>query len=104
MRSTARDDRPQHHQPNCDSHAIDEDPSLAHGRMAMAKRKKPPARPERVRLISPWLVRVIVLAICGVAAATYALARHYTHPRAPMWVPIPPPTELPAPDLIPDTD
>ncbi len=105
MRGTARPKRPQDHPPSCvDSHAIDEDRSLAHGHVAMAKRKKPPARAERVQLISPWLARVVVLAICGIGAAAYALVRHYTQPRAPMWVAIPPPTEIPAPDLVTDTD
>jgi len=70
----------------------------------MGKRKKPPARPERIRLVSPWLLRVVVLAVCGIGGAAYALVRHYTQPRAPMWVAIPAATELPAPDLVVDTD
>ena len=74
----------------------------------MKRKKSPPPAPVRVRLISPWLVRVILLGVFGIVAAIYALVRHYTEPRAPMWVTIPPtyssPTEIPAPDLIDDND
>ena len=71
----------------------------------MAKRKKRhPAPPERVRLVSAWLLRVLVLGVCAIVAAAYAVVRYYTHPREPMWVTVPAPTELPAPELLEDSD
>lgn len=71
----------------------------------MAKRKKTrPQAPERVRLMTPWFFRVLVLGACAVGAAIYALVRFYTQPRAPMWVPIPSATEIPAPELVSGDD
>ncbi len=73
--------------------------------MAMAKRKKHvAAAPERVRLMTPWFLRVLVLGAFAVCAAAYAIIRHYTEPRAPMWVTVPSATEIVAPELIEDTD
>ena len=70
----------------------------------MKHKRKPPAPPVRVRLVTPWLVRVILLSVCGIGTAAYALVRHYTTPRAPMWVTVPSATEIPAPDLVDDSD
>jgi len=50
------------------------------------------------------VLRTFVLAAVAVVASTYALVRYYTHPRPPMLVPAPPPSESSSPGEIPVPD
>ena len=70
-------------------------------------KKKPSAPPRAVRPRIPALVlfRMFAIGAVSVVAAAYGLWRHYAVPRPSMLVaPGPPPTELPAPDLVPMGD
>ncbi len=42
--------------------------------------------------------RIVALATFSIAGAIWALVRYYTHPRAPMLVPVPPPALTYDPD------
>lgn len=44
---------------------------------------------------------MFVLGLVSIIAAMYALVRHVTREPDPMLVPVPPATELPAPELVP---
>lgn len=55
--------------------------------------------PRRWRMPVALLLRMFLLGSVSILAAGYAIYRYYTVPRAPMLVPAPPPTEIPAPDL-----
>lgn len=45
------------------------------------------------------LLRMFLLGAVSILAAAYAIYRHYTVPHAPMLVPAPTATEIPAPDF-----
>lgn len=64
-------------------------------------KKKPPPRPERPRIPVALLFRMFVIGTVAVAAASYGIYRYYFVPRAPMLVPAPSSTEIPAPELSP---
>ena len=71
----------------------------------MAKRKakkidlsKPVEHP---RMPFAVLVRMFLIGSISVAAAGYAIYRHYYVARPSMLMPVPSPSELPAPDLLP---
>jgi hypothetical protein len=68
--------------------------------------KKVPPRPQRVRVLEPFFLRVVLLAALAVGATGYAIIRYYTRPRPPMTVPARDPapsnsTEIPAPEIVP---
>jgi hypothetical protein len=67
--------------------------------MASKGHKGRPPRPAAIPRTPPW--RLFVLAAASVAIALWAVVRHYGHPRRPMVVPAPAPTEIPAPNVIP---
>lgn len=60
--------------------------------------KKPVERP---KVPAALFFRMFVVGSLAVVAAAYAIYRYYFVPRAPMLVPAPPATELPAPELEP---
>ena len=71
----------------------------------MAKRKakkidlsKPVEHP---RMPFAVLVRVFLIGAISIAAAGYAIYRHYYVARPSMLMPVPSSTELPAPELLP---
>jgi hypothetical protein len=77
----------------------------------MGSKKKTRTGPPQAPL--PWtvLLRVVLVAGLAVAACIVALVRYYTHPRAPMVMPVPtdtspnapslPDGEIPAPTVVP---
>ncbi|MCL2777050.1 MAG: hypothetical protein FWD73_03525 [Polyangiaceae bacterium] len=60
-----------------------------------------PATPEPPRIPFAALFRMFVIGSVAIAAAAYAIWRHYTVPLAPMLGPAPSATEIPAPELEP---
>ncbi|MBX3190697.1 MAG: hypothetical protein KF819_27100 [Labilithrix sp.] len=60
--------------------------------------KKPVERP---KVPTALLFRMFVIGTVAVVAAGYGIYRYYFVPRAPMLVPAPPATEVPAPELVP---
>jgi hypothetical protein len=64
----------------------------------LEKKKKVAPRPPFPAVL---LFRVFVIGAVSIVAAGYAIYRHYWVPRPSMLVPVPPASELPAPELEP---
>jgi hypothetical protein len=78
---------------------------------------KKPSRPAAKTLLRApqarfgWMLRLILFALVAIAGAAWALVRHYTHPLAPLRVPVVPSAapiydadagEIPVPETIPE--
>jgi hypothetical protein len=59
----------------------------------------PPPQPVVPKVPFSVVLRMFVVGTVAVAAAAWAIWRHYSVPRMPMLVPAPSATEIPAPDL-----
>jgi len=65
----------------------------------MRGKKQTPPGPVPIPRFPP--VRLLLLAVAAVAMTVAAIVRYYQREPQPMLVPTPPPSELPAPSVIP---
>ncbi|MCA9590116.1 MAG: hypothetical protein KC657_32655 [Myxococcales bacterium] len=69
--------------------------------MKPPRRRRAPKPPERPRIPLAVTLRMFAIGSVAIVAAIYAIYRHYWVPRPSMLAPVPPPTEIPAPELEP---